>query len=471
MLKTEYHELLFNAFMTNNATYEITIQELMNKYDLKKEHLKNITIKYFYTHEKDMSIDEVMSYKKRVEDYFHDLSVDKKLLRRLLYEELMHGDNYVEMVEQFSKQYGVNKKMVSDYAKKYFYENIARLNHDEYLEALKYNEKKISIKYINDKKQLWKETMDIDTEIIDNYVESCIKDINKGYIENSIGVASVASKFERAVRGEIFKENEIIEEIIIADEEQLKKLIKKYNASCLYLALASYKIIMQKCNIQEIENKIKYGIELVRKDNKIIREQKNREKELKLLPRAKEIILDYIDSKEKTIPIYCEKNVVDELVFRRSIDIVKKYDSETYNKYSEIAQSHKGQGFAAICGSAIAFAKKVNENIDKYDILDYYLETTFEPEFLLKILNTVGRTILARKMYSFFQKNAKIHRIDEDIARNMEIKSATMKEKNVAIDFLLDNNIPLSIETISLGINRYKKGELVMRYTNLVKKA
>ena len=471
MLKTEYNELLFNAFMTDNATYEIAIQELMNKYDLKKEYLQNVAIRYFYTHEKDMTIDEVMSYKKRVEDYFHDLSVDKKLLRRLLYEELIHGDNYSEMIDQFSKKFNINKDTVRNYATKYFCDNIDKLNHNEYLEAVKYNEKKMAIKYINDRKQLWKETMDIDPEINDHYVESCIIDINKGYIETVKGAASVASRFERAVRGEIYKNNNAIEEIIDADEESLKKIIKKHTMSDLYMALARYRIFMPKCNIDEIENKIKFGSELIKKENKFIREQKNREKELKLLPRAKKIILDYIDSKEKTIPIYCKRNGLDELVFRRSIDIIKKYDSETYSKYSEISRSHQGQGFAAICGSVIAVAKKVNENYDKFDILDYYLETNFEPDVVLKILKQTGRTILARKMYSFFQKNAKINRIDENIARNMEIKSATMEEKNIVIDFLLDNSIPLSIETISLGINRYKQGELVMRHKVLVKDA
>lgn len=205
------------------------------------------------------------------------------------------------------------------------------------------------------------------------------------------------------------------------------------------------------------------------------------------MPKAREVIISFIDNDYKDKIRYCKKNNIDIKNFDLYLKVLLEKDNDLYNKYYEKMENEQSKRYAYITDKIVKMVELIKNGIEvngkkrEFDILDYYLFTKIEPVNILRIANNIlpndDLVILKR----FLGKNKILGKmgnkeIDNILSSNVEIfcekdkyenpipgtgRTITKEEKIYIIDFLKYNHVPFSTKTYNLAFKRYLTGNLV----------
>ena len=171
---------------------------------------------------------------------------------------------------------------------------------------------------------------------------------------------------------------------------------------------------------------------------------------------------------------FCQKNNLKMEILDKIIELSEKYDPKNCQKYKDKIDNQRNRRFAIIIGliyKIINYLKNGIEYIDgsikSFDIIDYYLLTKLDFDFLLKTINefNVKLSIDEYKILkTFFAKNKNATKDNfKDIAKilnpdSIQIvgnRTILIEEKQLIVKYLKDNKIPQNIVTYNLCLRRY----------------
>lgn len=237
-----------------------------------------------------------------------------------------------------------------------------------------------------------------------------------------------------------------------------------------------------------IELKNKIDIYINRK-NEINSERKKRKLDIayeNLLPSAQKVISEFINSDSKSKQAFLNENNLDTKTFDLYLTILFEKDQTLYNKYYDKMENERDKRYAILSSKIKKMVDYIKNGIEfndqkrDFDMIDYYLLTSIKPDMLSKIaseiLNKEDIIVLRR----FLGKNKNLGNVgSNEVTRilnsDVEVfcekdkdgysipgtgRIITKEEKLYIIDFLKQNNIPLSTKTYNLAFKRYLIGNL-----------
>ena len=358
-------------------------------------------------------------------------------------------------------------------------ENLLKL-----LEQINYN-----IEIFNNKMRSYNLDPDKNLEIVIRYVIN-----QKSKYEWNI--EKIKNIFSNLTNKRIETIQELLDKLLkTEDEEEIYNLIESSIQNHIYKEKSNhvynYSYLIAKENYKELYNKLQNKLKIYKK----IKDQKQKEILLKEketikinnLEIAKKTINLFIESEFTNIEEYCNFNNININTFNFYIDILKEYDQKLYELYESKCTITKQRNFLLLLniGRKILFYLKngilENDILREFDLLDYYLLTKTDKANLLKILNQYE----SNNVYLFINfikkyKNSKLLK-EKDIKNilnskdiiNVEFdcnnniipnsgKEITKEEKQLVINFLKENDIPISNYTYDIALKRYLNGNLIL---------
>lgn len=251
---------------------------------------------------------------------------------------------------------------------------------------------------------------------------------------------------------------------------KLNKFKKYYIKSFIYLFEFYYEI---NDVISKFERNIPIVIELKQK-NKTKKEKNN-------IDLAREYICMYVDGNYTSLKQFCEMKNIDQTLMKKYIKIVSVNDLELYKKLLSKLNIQNKQRFNIIKNKIDYMLELIqngvideNGNVQKFELLDYYLYVKIPFEQLGHIISslcfTKGQLYVLRK---FIRKYSEQREIMEQtiynerliFSINDEPYEVTHQDKIDAINFLRENNIPLYYANYHSAVKR-----LIMRNLKKVSK-
>ncbi len=172
-------------------------------------------------------------------------------------------------------------------------------------------------------------------------------------------------------------------------------------------------------------------------------------------------------------------------VLDKIIELSEKYDIDNYIKYKDKIDKQRNRRFAIIIGMIYKLVdylkngiKCDEDSIRQFDIIDYYLFTKLDFDFLLSTINEFGVKLSVddyRILKTFFAKNKKATKDNfKDIAKILNSDSIQMvgnriillEEKQLIVKYLKDNKIPQNVTTYNLCLRRYLDGKIIINTKN-----
>lgn len=294
-----------------------------------------------------------------------------------------------------------------------------------------------------------------------------------------------------------------LEQLIELDDEEkiievIGKLVKKEKSTINLLEQSIHTFIkFNKADLsvqekEELSNQLSSKLKIYQTYNDMLNqahkkakkeefEQEKMRKEKNLLPRARQMIEDF-NNITASIRDYCQLNNIPLDTFKQSLSLLCKYDPESYNDYLVALEEKEATNFnnnKSIVEQLLVYLKNgvIQENGTKrpFDLLDYYFMTTSTLEALSHCIEYKDSTLsendyhIVRKflsenkglelldvnqiMNTTLEVNAKRDENDIPIAGSGRI--ITNIEKEGVIEFLENNNIPLTVKVYNLALNRY----------------
>lgn len=240
-------------------------------------------------------------------------------------------------------------------------------------------------------------------------------------------------------------------------------------------------------------NLVKYNDFRLKKNKQKQIELKKEKKEEELrryLDQARQIIISYLETKDKMFLEFLDEKNIDKETFNKYLESIKKYDKELYKEYlskkdevEEVYTKNFEEKVKIIC-DGVTIGIKENGKVRKFDIIDYELLTNVPFTKVLPILHNNKKyakaySILKNYRLSFqlmdrfvIDENKVIGDIMKDEKRvGIEFdkngkyiegsgRVVTEEEKRNIICYIKNNNIQLNSKTYAAAFNRYNKGFL-----------
>lgn len=221
-----------------------------------------------------------------------------------------------------------------------------------------------------------------------------------------------------------------------------------------------------------------------------------KEELINLLPEAREVVLDYVDSSSITIFDYCQEVGIEVLDFRDHLNVVKELDEETYNLYLDVGSKKRGILFSILLKKieqiAISCNFGVYENgkFREFDLIDYFSMTNLHFKDILNIVykysSSFSKTDI-KAIRKFIDKNKKYEKENyKEIEREISAKRGyldkdgniigwytedeKLEESAIILDYLSEHKIPANSRTYNLVRRRYwANKELFIQQNNNLK--
>lgn len=298
------------------------------------------------------------------------------------------------------------------------------------------------------------------------------------------------------------KYRKTIDELIKIDKpEDVISFLKEndktpFFISALKLRVFDYIILntegLTKKEKDDLEKKILDKINLyathVNKAKQKNKEQQEQKHILELLPNAQTTILDFVHS-NMTIKEYCQTHTVSEQDFKLYVSLIKTYDSTTHSLYISQVEINQKRFFFQMTNNIkyilpyIKHGIKISNTTTRpFDILDYYLLMNLPIKDTERYINYMKEKAMIenndyRDLKRFFSQNKNQSNLDIKQIMNAKIEVDAQKDKNgypiagsgrvinnsekqKIIDYLKNNNIPLTTKLYNLALRRYTEGTL-----------
>lgn len=240
---------------------------------------------------------------------------------------------------------------------------------------------------------------------------------------------------------------------------------------------------------KEISEKIEIYTSIIlkkrAKDRAIAAKKTRLEEEFKILPIAKSTIEDFIRS-NTTMKQYIKDKCIDPSIFIKYLRILKKHDANAYEKYAKRKQTVQKQSFNDNNDTAqrlLLFLKNGVSLEDgttrEFDLLDYYLNFQILPKDLndcvkcqTNPINIADYKILRPFISKLMSPSTQLN-IEQIMNATLEVNAQrdengwpimgtgriiTSEEKQEVIDFLINNNIPVTTKLYDIALKRYING-------------
>lgn len=316
--------------------------------------------------------------------------------------------------------------------------------------------------------------------------EEYTKQHNLPTLKRGVGYKQALSKCS-FVFDELLKTNDLSKIIDIIDSSgidisYIKKGIYNYILvnNGIYIADVE-KNLRDKCDMYcNYKNKINEDIRKKRKD---IQTKQYIDENLEV---ATHVITDFIKSEIKVIGDYCKEKNIDIDDFKIWIELVKEYNIELHEKYKEKVDSIQKQRFAIIANEIRRLVQDIKIGINEnninrsFDLIDYFLNYKFS----FQSLDELAKTTVDKKDYAILKRFISINKNYEKTNSNdikaildetVELNCAKTKEgypipgtgeivseqkKQMLIEYLKTNHIPVNRRTYNLIFKRYNDGLL-----------
>lgn len=289
------------------------------------------------------------------------------------------------------------------------------------------------------------------------------------------------------------KPNQLLHEILINDNYM--DLVSKFEEENIYNYLSSnyiYDFIIGYSkfkNLSDIEfekaeenlrKRVRQIKDVILKNKKDVKlKQKNRN-DFNDLEIASRVINSYINNGYKSVKDFCVKNNIDPNLFRKYLDLVKKYNFELYKEFYNYFSKQRKQRFDNIIVrikklvDMIRNGIQTNDNIRKFDIVDYYLYTSMSFEEIVRISKDILSKEDLTTLKIFFNRYKASKKISLDSIYNerniVEVNNTkyevTQIDKKNVVSYLKENRIPLLSCTYSCALKRYLNSFLVKNENN-----
>ncbi|MBQ3021224.1 MAG: hypothetical protein IJD92_03265 [Bacilli bacterium] len=213
--------------------------------------------------------------------------------------------------------------------------------------------------------------------------------------------------------------------------------------------------------------------------------KKDEEKEV-LLPLAEKTISDYLNGNFKSIYDYCLVRDCDQFRFKKYIEILKSFNSIWYKKYEEKLNESKvdindliSTWKNVLVGIDSGKIKKDN-TIRKYDALDYFTDSKYSYETMIKHLEIfapkeeliIFKRFLVENRLGFSLNDKDIEKIysskiEKKLMRDKNGipipntgRIISLDEKKAIIEYMKTNHIPLNSKLFDIAVNRFVDDEL-----------
>lgn len=241
-----------------------------------------------------------------------------------------------------------------------------------------------------------------------------------------------------------------------------------------------------------------------KKEKDSLKENLIKEKEqINLLSKAQETILDYASEENTNKSEFCQKNNLSQETFDQYLNLIKKYDPKTYIALLQKISNEREKNYKDLIQKIPAIINLIKNGIEtennptprEVNILDYYLIASISLEELEKIIDKekeenkltpenylhLKRFIAQNKNITlcndrdieFLLNQTHIVNIKTDSKGNYIENSGqklTREEKQEIINFLNDNNIPLTKKIFNFAVLRYADKTLKKEKRNTSKK-
>lgn len=289
------------------------------------------------------------------------------------------------------------------------------------------------------------------------------------------------------VLDELLKTNDLSKIVDIIDESGI-------DISYIKKGIYNYILVNNGIYIAELEKNLKDKCDMYcNYKNKINKENRDKIKDIQTkkyiddnLKVATNVVTDFIVSEIKVIGDYCKEKNIDLADFKTYVELVKEYNIELYQKYREKVDSIQKQRFAIIANEIRRLVQDIKLGINEnninrpFDLIDYF----FNYKFSFQSIDELAKTTLDKKDYSILKRfistnknyeNANSHDIDAIMKETVELNCAKTKEgypipgtgeivsnqkKQMLIDYLKTNHIPVNRRTYNLIFTRYNDGLL-----------
>ena len=256
--------------------------------------------------------------------------------------------------------------------------------------------------------------------------------------------------------------------------------------------VAEIEKILEKEKIEEKKEIKKINIE-IRKKNL---EDKKRE----LLASAQKSVEAYLESDILTLKKYCDVKKIDLNIFRKNVEIVKKFDVELYDKYNKKVVRATKKRYAIIMDKAKRIILNIKNGIEMEDgtkrpfnIIDYYRSTSMNLEEFFNLIKNELSTDDVRAFRNFASKNNIKVWGSKDIGdyykttirlgvkfddkNNVIVDSGhvlTLEEKKYILNYITNLKIPICRQTVNIIQQDFLDGKIKMEdepeYEGIVKK-
>lgn len=292
----------------------------------------------------------------------------------------------------------------------------------------------------------------------------------------------------------------IFEELLeCKDENDMINLLKNsgVHMSVLYDRAYSWAISYRRMNdLKKVRDIINITRQSIQEENIAIKKEERKKKALAQLPIARKMVLDFIGSSEK-IPEFCQKNQIDIIEFKKMVAIVKNYDPNLFEQYSNVTNKHKMESFNFGLQRGKSILEQLNKGVvlndgatREFDVIDYLLTTKLSYSEMLNILKKAGIPEKDLRRFRIFTNRNKIdaewtkkgiedllnahYIIGVQLDSNNNIipgsgHEVTKEEKTNIINYIKTQNIPLCNATYQCAFKRYTNGYLTFDEKGKVK--
>lgn len=259
-------------------------------------------------------------------------------------------------------------------------------------------------------------------------------------------------------------------------------------------SLGNY-IIVQQQNNKEIEKQLREKIKLyseyksnqnkvARENIKNIKKEQLKEEKLKI---AVECINSFIESdKYNTIEYFCKDNNISKENFMEYVELIKEKHQDLYFKYSEKTANIKKKNYIMINKQLLKLMEYLKNGIDDngiirpFDLIDYYIKIRLSLDNILIYAKNIVSPSQMAMLRRFVQQNisgikSNYSELKMIMLENVEINMKkdkngmpiagtgeifTNEQKEMIIEYLKKNNVPINRKTYTIAFKRYKDGFL-----------
>lgn len=393
----------------------------------------------------------------------------KKILKRLLssiskqeFMFLFQSENLIKIIQKYKKF--IEQREI------YFKETEPKKIVNElqeqllsFIEKVHFNELTIKMEFFE-----WKLDYEEQISLIGRFM------INNNYCKDSIK-----------------KLNKLTNKVIETKKELLDNVLNSNETDSINLFQKSIQIIHEK-DIHSLYDKESEQQDLIKKLTiyKEYKQNHNDKKENDELILSETIVKGFIDSDFEQLSDYCKNLKISISKFNLFLNIVKEKNTSLHETCMNKINYLENKKIEYLILLSKTILDKIKNGIleqgqlREFDLLDYYFITNIDRIIILKTITKylpeetknyvsflrkyLRPTLLTEKQIKLLLNNKQIVDVLVDSKGNPIIgtgREVTIQEKELVINYLKENNIPIIDDVYSIALNRYLKGTLNLEKT------